>query len=186
MDVSLNTAKLKEYLDFAGILTCNVNVYLPSLSDIGCEWGDVTALIDSHGLFYCKAYRKRTTYLSNTVYFLLKQCKPQKPMNDSARWIYELLEKNGPMETETLKPLSNMESKSFAQTFDFLLENRYITAYQNGKVLNPNWSTFLYSTAEVWEECVKVRGEEENPEVSLKTILTRTMPEAEFQKFISH
>lgn len=182
---SQNTVNLQNYLDFAGILTCNVNAYLPSLSDIGCVWNDVTALIDLHALFYSKAYRKRTTYLSNSVYFLLKQCKPQKPMNDSARRIYDLLEKNGPMETETLKPLSGMESKAFSQAFDFLLENRYITAFQNGKVLNPNWSTFFYSTAERWETCVKVPAAEENPQAVLKSILTRTMPEAEFQKFIS-
>lgn len=64
---SVNQIKLRDYIDYAGILTCNVNPYLPSLSDIGCDWSDAVALIDSHDLFYCKAYRKRTTYLSRHV-----------------------------------------------------------------------------------------------------------------------
>lgn len=65
---------LLDYLNYAGILTCNENQYLPCISDIGCGMQDVSDLIDSYDLFYCKAYRKRTTYLSREAYFLLKQC----------------------------------------------------------------------------------------------------------------
>lgn len=36
MDSAENRRKLIDYLNFAGILTCNVNPWLPSLSDIGC------------------------------------------------------------------------------------------------------------------------------------------------------
>ena len=50
----MSAEALQGYLEAAGILTCNVNPYLPSLSDVGCTWGDAAAVIDRHGLFYCK------------------------------------------------------------------------------------------------------------------------------------
>lgn len=184
MENMANKTNLQEYLEFAGILTCNDNPYLPSLSDIGCEWPDVTALIDSHGLFYCKAYRNRTTYLSNQAYFLLKQCRSPKPMDVDASKIYELLKNAEALDSETLKPLSCLDPKKFTKAFNFLLENLYITAYKNGKVLNPNWSTFYYSTAETWEQSVKKPCAEPDPRITLKAILLRTMPEREFDKFL--
>lgn len=176
--------KLEDYLNFAGILTCNVNPYLPCLSDIGCEWGDLTAVIDGHGLFFCKSYRKRTTYLSVPVYFLLKQCTVQKPLAGAPELLYEALKSHGPAETETLKALVHMESKTFSKAMDFLLENRYATAFRNGKPLNPTWSTFFYSTAAVWEAAVPHPLPSAEPLRELKAILTRTMTEKEFEKLI--
>lgn len=175
---------LKEYLDYAGILTCNVNPYLPSLSDIGCEWSDAVALIDSHELFYCKTYRKHTTYLSNRVYFLLKKCLIQKPMNSDAAMIYDILKQAGPMQTSELKLLARMESSGFSRATNFLLENMYTTAYKNGDFLNTNWSTLVYSTADDWEKCVEAPCIEGDAQEELKMILTRTMSEKEFEKFV--
>lgn len=63
-----------------GILLCNTNPDLPALEDIGCGWGDVTELIDRQELFYCKAFRKRTTYLSKETYYLLKEVRQKKPL----------------------------------------------------------------------------------------------------------
>lgn len=176
--------KLYNYLQFAGILTCNVNPYLPSLSDIGCEWCDATALIDSHGLFYTKVYRKRTAYLSNEVYFLLSKCFVKKPLDEHSGRLYELIKESGPSDTETLKILSCMEQSHFKKAFDFLLENLYITAFQNGKMINPNWSTFLYSTAEAWEKAVRTPIQKACSAAKLKNILKRTMPEKELIFFM--
>lgn len=184
MSNAQSSNKLKDYLHFAGILTCNDNPYLPSLADIGCGWEDVTALIDAHELFYCKAYRKRTTYLSNEVYFLLKQCRAQKPLYDEARKIYELLKSAEPLEISEIKSAVLMPSAAFSKVFNFLLENIYITAFQNGKILNPSWSTFIYSTAEYWEHSVKKAPETADARSQLKNILLTTMPEKEFEKFI--
>ncbi len=181
---SANKIKLKDYLDYAGILTCNVNPYLPSLSDIGCDWSDAVALIDSHNLFYCKAYRKRTTYLSRHVYFLLKQCLSKKPLSSDAVIIYDILKQAGPLQTAELKLLARMESSSFSKATSFLLENMYITAYKNGEFLNSNWSTLTYSTAEDWEKCAEIPYIKGNAREELKMILTRTMTEKEFEKFI--
>lgn len=181
---TVKNEKLIEYLNFAGILTCNVNPYLPSLSDIGCGWGDVTALIDAHELFYCKAYRKRTTYLSNKVYFLLKQCRAQKPLDKKARRIYELLKGMEFGEIADLKAAACMEPKTFSKAFDLLLESCSITAFKNGKTLNPNWSTFVYSTAETWEKYAEKVPAAGDAKAELKSILLTTMSEKEFEKFI--
>lgn len=181
---SNNERKLKEYLDYAGIITCNVNSYLPSLSDIGCGWSDAVALINSHELFYCKAYRKRTTYLSRQSYFLLKQCLSKKPLNSDAAIIYDILKQIGPLQTAELKLLTRMETSCFSKAADLLLENMYITAYKNGEFLNPNWSTLIYSTAESWEKCVEIPSVKSNVREELKMILTRTMSEKEFERFV--
>ncbi len=172
---------LKDYLDFAGILTCNSNPYLPSLIDLGYAWSDATALIDSHDLFYCKAYRKRTTYLSRQAYFLLKQCRTRKPLGIESIQIYENLKNIGISDMETLRSMTGMEAKIFTKAFDFLLENLNITAYKNGKVLNPYWSTFLYCTAETWEKSVETPPANDDAGIELKTILLRTMPEKAYK-----
>ncbi len=155
--------KLRNYLDYAGILTCNVTPYLPALFDIGCEWADAVALIDSHELFYCKSYRKRTTYLSNCVSFLLRQCRAQKTMYADAAVIYDILKQTGPLQTSELKLLARMDSGIFSKAINFLLENMYITACKNGDFLNPNWSTLVYITTEDWEKCVKIPKIEDTP-----------------------
>ena len=82
---------LQSYLEANGILLCNRNPDLPALEDVGCTWQDMTKLIDRHKLFYSKAFRKRTTYLSPEAYYLLKAVKPQKPLTPSAERILSLL-----------------------------------------------------------------------------------------------
>ena len=73
----MRTNPLQSYLEINGILLCNRNPDLPALEDVGCTWQDVTELIDQHKLFYSKAFRKRTTYLSPEAYYLLKAVKPR-------------------------------------------------------------------------------------------------------------
>ncbi|MDR1703172.1 MAG: hypothetical protein LBS19_00590 [Clostridiales bacterium] len=172
-------AKLKHYLEFAGILSCNSNPYLPSLPDLGYCWQDITEAINAHELFYSKVFRNRTVYLSNRVYFLLKQIFLQKPLRPEAEIIYSLLEDNI-LETSEIKRLSCFDTKTYTSAFNFLLENMYITAYKDGKPINPNWSTFVYSTASYWENHVEKTATEENPQELLKDILTRTMSEEQF------
>ena len=176
--------KLKAYLDYAGILLCNVNPHLPSLSDLDCQWTDATGLIDDHGLFYCKAYRKRTTYLSEEAYFLLKQCRRRKPLKGASERLYELIQESGPLETDQLKALAGMEGPAFTKAFDFLLENLYVTAFRNGRILNPNWSTFVYSTAEAWEEAAAKPSLIGEPWARLQELLLKTMPLSELERLV--
>ena len=142
---------LQSYLGDNGILLCNRNPDLPALEDVGCTWQDVTELIDRHELFYSKAFRKRTTYLSPEAYYLLKAAKPQKPLIPPAEHILSLLGNGSIAETAFLKQVCGLSSREYRDGFDFLLQNLYITAMANGAVLNESWSTFRYGTAQAWE-----------------------------------
>lgn len=168
------------YLEKHGILLCNQNPLLPALEDIGCSWNDVVELIDSHQLFYCKAFQKRTTYLSAQVYYLLKAVRPAKPLPLAAGQLYTLMENRPPVDTTFLKEVSHLSAKGYQQGFDFLLQNLYITALANGKQLNPNWSTFRYGTAAAWEEAVPNRWSGDNARERLWEILSGTMSEKLF------
>lgn len=174
---------LKEYLIHYGILTCNSTPTIPNITDLGFHWSDVTRLIDNHELFYCKAYKNRTTYLSPEVYYLLKQCKKQKPMSAESQEIHQLL-KNNTMETSELKAFSFMQQSEYKKAFDFLLKERYITAIQNGRFINPNWSTFVYTAAENWEAYTPETVCTTDPVEQLTTILQSFMTEKEVRNFL--
>lgn len=185
MSGTKNEEKLLDYLKFAGILLCNVNTFLPSLSDVGGEWNDIVSLMEKREAFYCKVYRKRVTYLSKEVYFLLKQCRERPPLHSGNLTLYDFLKVNGPADTETLKQAGLLEKKEFAKSFDFLLENRYITMVKNREIINENWSTFIWGVAEEWEKDVRyVIPSNDDAEEHLRTILLNTMQETEVDKLI--
>lgn len=85
---------------------------------------------------------------------------------------------------ETLKLLSCMDVKPLQRAFGFLLENLYITAVGNRKMLNPHWFAYYYGTAGIWEANVTKPACSSDPREALKEILTRTMSEAEFDRFV--
>lgn len=170
--------KLREYLACFGILSCNVNPYLPSLSDIGCGWEDVTALVDMRELFFCRVWRSRTTYLSREAYYLLKACRAHRPLIPEVQRLLELLGGGPPLGTDELKRLSGLDGKAYAKGFQLLLEDLRATALENGRPLNPSWSTFLYGTAEAWEAPVEQARER------LWAPLGRTMPEKELVRLL--
>jgi hypothetical protein len=176
--------ELLDFINLNGILLCNTNAELPSLSSLGYNWGNLTGLIDLHEIFYCKTFKKRSTYLSREAYLLLRKCKPKKAMDLNSNQIYELLKSLETAEKEELKLKSGMETKIFDKAFDFLLENLYITAFINGKYLNPNWSTFVYSTSERWEKEVTKLHFHGDPIPKLEAILLRNMQEKDFIKLI--
>ena len=176
--------ELLDYINRNGILLCNTSTELPSLVSLGYSWENITGLIDLHEIFYSKVYKKRVTYLSREVYLLLRKCKPQKAMDPYSKQIYELLKRLETSEKEELKLKANMETKDFDKAFDFLLENLYITAFINGKYLNPNWSTFVYSTSERWEKEVIKLHFHGDPKPRLEAILLKNMQEKDFIKLI--
>lgn len=176
--------ELLDYINNYGILLCNENSDLPSLVSLGYNWENITGLIDSHQIFYCKLYKKRSTYLSKEVYLLLRKCKTQKEMDSNSKEVYELIKSTDAAEKDDLKKKSSLDAKSFDKAFDFLLENLYITALINGKYLNPNWSTFVYSTAERWEKEVTKLHYHGDPKQRLASILLKYMDEIEFNKLI--
>lgn len=177
--------RLLAYLEQNGILLCNRNPYMPALEDIGCGWGDMTALLDRQELFYCKVFRGRTTYLSREAYYLLRAVRGErKALTEEAARVREVLVQTPGAETEFLKPLCGLDAKGFREGFDFLLKNLYATALENGTAINPNWSTFRYAAAEAWEarapniyDCADSAGR-------LRALLGRTMPESWVRRLI--
>jgi hypothetical protein len=172
---------LLKYLQKYGILLCNTNPDLPALEDIGCGWSDVTELIDRRELFYCKAFRKRTTYLSKETYYLLKEVRQKKPLTPPAQRIYAILENGAEVETGFIKAVSGLDRKAYREGFDFLLQNLYVTALRNGKPLNESWSTFLYAAAAEWEKRAPGPPPVENAAARLWEILSQTMTERQFR-----
>lgn len=174
---------LKEHLAHFGLLTCNSTSTMPNITDLGFDWSDATNLIDKHELFYCKSYKNRTTYLSPEAYYLIKKYKKQKPMNTQAKQIYQLLEQNE-METIELKAFSFMKQTEYKKAFDFLLKERYITAIRNGRILNPNWSTYVYAAAEKWESYTPEPTVGPNSKEQLIALLSVFMTDREIKNFL--
>lgn len=172
---------LLRYLDRNGILLCNANPELPALEDVGCSWSDVAELIDRQELFYCKAFKKRTTYLSTEAYYLLKEVRRKKPLTPAAQKIQAILGDGAAVDAACLKAVSGLDAKEFREGLDLLLQNLYITALYNGKPRNENWSAFLYGTAEEWEKRVPAPAPVENPGERLWEILGQTMTERQFK-----
>ena len=176
--------RLLEYLTQYGILLCNANAHLPSLETIGCTWQNAAALIDSHQLFYCKAFQNRTTYLSAEVYYLLKAVKQKPPLTGPAETLYSVLQEAPGLDTAILKRTSGLSPKAYQAGFSFLLQNLYITALQNGKQLTDNWSTFYYGTAAEWERHCPNTFDPEDPLRRLQDILSRTMSDRLIQRLV--
>ena len=177
-------SRLLSYLQINGILLCNANPYLPALEDIRCSWNDMTELIDSHQLFYCKAFRKRTTYLSAEVYYLLKVVSTPKKMSENAKTIYRMLDGKPSGDTKFLKEAAGLPAKDFQAGFDFLLQNLYITALENGKQLHETWSSFYYGTAGQWEQYAPDVYDASDARERLREILSRTMQEKDIKWLI--
>lgn len=122
--------------------------------------------------------------MSKEAYYLLKSLKKPKPLPPSAEAIYRLLEGNSPAEATFLKQVSLLPSKEYSKGFDFLLQNLYITALQNGTVLNNNWSTFLYGTAEAWEQFAPNHWDCSVPQERLWEIVSPVISERNFKTLI--
>ncbi len=140
-----------DWLEKNGVLLCNQNPELPALEDLGCTWREAMELVDAHQVFYCKAYKKRTTYLSQEAYYLLKAVKPSRPPPPSAQALLGVLAENPEADTAFLKTASGLLAKEFRAGLDFLLENLLATAVAKGRDLNANWSQLRYGTAKEWE-----------------------------------
>lgn len=187
--------RLFDYLEGHGILLCNVNPYLPSLEDIGSGWKEVTELLDAQLIFYSKAFKGRTSYLSREAYLLLDMVRDKKPLTAQAAMLYELLEGNPPADTGLLKEAAGhlMSLKAYQAAFNFLLKERYITVVKNGAQLNENWSGFLYGTAEAWamlapglEDLRKLHQKKTKAEAitALRRLFGTTMKEKQFCGFV--
>lgn len=174
--------ELADYIDMNGILLCNENRELPSLCELGYNMENIIELIKLHQVFYCKVYKKRSTYLSIKAYHLLRRTKTVKELPSDAEVIYNEMKKYNLVDKDDLKESLHMEKKIFDKAFDFLLENLYITAY-SGKRINPSWYSYLYCTAEQWAKEVPGLHFNGNPKEELWKIVSKKMNEKNFNMF---
>lgn len=176
---TIRQEELKEYLESHGILLCNANDELPSLCGLGYSMENIIGLIVLHQVFYCKAYKKRSTYLSVRAYQLLARCKTRKELYPEAAAIYHELKKYDYVDKDELKHNIDMDKKTYDKAFDFLLENLYITAYA-GKRINSNWYSYLYCSAERWNKEVNGLHYNGNAEEALRKLVDQGMSEVQF------
>ena len=177
---------LLNYLNMHGLLLCNQNKYLPSLFDVGGDWDSIVSLIEKREVFYCKVYKKRTSYLSRELYFLLKRDKQSMLAIPALSLdIYNFLYDNGPADTETIKNMLMLSKKSFDDAFDILLERMQVTATKIGKMLGKSWSTFVWGTYADWEKGVLPVSTDMDDYNRLFRILNSILTEKEILKIIS-
>lgn len=172
--------ELLEYIEGCGILLCNVNEELPSLCGLGYSMENIIGLIELHQVFYCKAYKKRSTYLSVGAYQLLARCKATKELYPEAAVIYHEMKKQDCIDKDELKQKLGMDKKSYDKAFDFLLENLYITAYA-GKRINDNWYSYLYCTTERWSKEVAGLHYHGNASEALWKLVGQNMSEQQYE-----
>lgn len=143
---------------------------------------NMITLIEQKKVFYCKAYKKRSTYLSVMAYQYLNRCLSKKPLTVDAKKILDAMKGKSFVDKDELHIALAMEKKSFDRAFDFLLENLYVTAV-GGKKLNPNWYAYLYCTAEIWKHGVEglhFNGDSRN---ALWKIVSKEMSGKDFKAF---
>ncbi len=171
--------ELLEYIEKNGILLCNENNELPSLSGLGYSMENIIGLIELHQVFYCKSYKKRSTYLSVRAYQLLTRCKERKELTTEAAALYDEIKKYDYVDKDELKQSIGMDKKAYDKAFDFLLENLYITAYA-GKRINANWYSYLYCTTERWNKEVSGLHYNGNAREALRKLVGRNLEEKQF------
>ncbi len=172
--------ELGEYLEENGILLCNDNKELPSLCGLGYSMENIIGLIELRQVFYCKVFKKRSTYLSVKAYQLLNRIKEEKELSPEAGSIYEEIRKHPVADKEEVRLTLNIEKKTFDKAFDFLLENLYITAC-SGKRMNANWYAYLYCIADHWKKEVNGLHYNGNPKEALWKLVGRHMTEKDFE-----
>lgn len=176
-------AELEDYLQIHGILLCNESRDLPSLSSLGYSMETVNGLIERHKVFTCKAFQKRSTYLSVRAYQLLRRCRSLPPLTEDGAAVLSCLNRYDCIEKEELRNASGLEKKAFDKAFDFLLEHLYITAF-GGKRLNPHWYSYLYCTAERWNQENEGLHFNGDPKAALWQLVGSSMTEAAFARFV--
>lgn len=143
---------LKSYFFKHGILLCNENAYLPSLSSVGGDWNSIVALIEEGQIFYSKLYKGRVTYLSRDFYAQIKPYKQRvNKVSQTSRLIFDFLKETDRANTAEIKNVFKLSSKTFSESMDELCRELLITAIERDRTMNVNWSSFYWGTYGTWE-----------------------------------
>lgn len=143
---------LRSYFAQNGILLCNENRDLPSLTSVGGQWNDMVSLMEGREVFYSKLYKGRVTYLSREFYYHVKPLRRRENrLSPQARELLAFLRQTDPVGTEELKRLFPLWGSRLGTFLDELLRELLVTAVQRDRTLNETWCTFLWAPSEYWE-----------------------------------
>jgi len=185
-----NTKKLQlnTVIKDIGMLLLNENKQFLSVMELGGDWDTIMSLIEEREVFFSKVYKKRTTYLSRELYFLLKGFKQRALLGITEQKICEFLSQCGGADTETIKAALMIEDKKFKEVMDKLLESMNVTVLHHAKTLNPQWSSFVWGTYEQWEKSCKnvesPKNDDENRK-KIESILVKSMSIKEISNFLN-
>jgi hypothetical protein len=151
--IAIEEKNILSYINSFGILLCNNNKYLPSIFDVGGSWNAVVNLIEKKEIYYCKVFRKRTTYLSKDLYRMLKPFKQDITiLPEKSLMIYNFLNKYGISNTKTMREILGLSTATFNLYFSPLLREMLVTAIDRDKTMNVSWSSFNWGIYSEWEE----------------------------------
>lgn len=179
----LAVSNLQNYMKNYGILTCNLNKYLPSIDDVGGNLNAIITLIEQREIFQCKVYRKRITYLSKELYYLLK---PHKQHTDSlpyySKKIFKFLSEFGPANTTIIKNMLFLSNKTFSKYLSVLLQEMLVTVIKKNNTINQTWASFVWGTYTDWEKTTNYHRNQDDD--YLVELLSRSLSNKEINKLI--
>lgn len=187
-NMNTQAGALLAYVNRFGMIGCNSNKYVTSISEMGISLNAVMELIDHKEIFYTKVFMRRTVYISKQLYFLLKAIKGCKAHNYYESHILEIMKMLQPVSTKYLKAACKICNGKYNENFNKLLENMSITAYCTYEFMNPHWASMLYVTSSKWEEEIKYPSIEcprEEAEEKIKSILSNTIGQKYIEKLIN-
>jgi len=180
---TIREEELFDYIENSGIILCNESTELPSLCGLGYSMENIISLIEKKQVFYCKVYKKHSTYLSIKAYQYLNRCKEKKTLTPLSGEILKAMNKSDVVDKDGLRTSMSADKKEFDKAFDLLLENMYITAIA-GKRLNSNWYSYLYCTANKWSEGVEGLHFQGDSKAALWEIIKMNMNETNFASLV--
>ncbi|MBE6011362.1 MAG: hypothetical protein E7234_02250 [Lachnospiraceae bacterium] len=114
---------LKSYFYHHGLLLCNENKELPSLSSVGGDWNSIVIMIEQGEIFYSKLYKGRVTYLSQDFYAQIKPFRQRlNTVSPISRDIFDFLNKKEYADTAEIKNIFMLLGKEFPKAMDELFK----------------------------------------------------------------
>lgn len=175
---------LKSYFARFGMLLCNDNHLLPSLSSVGGDWNGIVSLIEQGNVFYSKLFNGRVTYLSREFYAQVKPYRQRfRKVSPTSKRIFTFLNEYGPANTAKIKSALMLSSKEFSEGMDGLFKELLITALERDRTMNINWSSFYYGTYEAWEDRHPISDVSVSPD-EFKRLVTGLLTDKQADKLL--
>ena len=153
MPATAEAERLNAYFRQYGLLLCNENRELPSLSSVGGDWAAIVAFMTAGQVFYSKFYKHRVTYLSRECYAHIKPYRQRlSKVSPEAKSIYAFLSSVGQASTADIANALMLPKKALSTAMDELFAELLVTVIAQDRTINISWSSFLWGTYETWEQ----------------------------------